>query len=81
MPRRTVDGGRVGPPSGLPMADAMALLPADERQILFCAASLHWSVDRIADVVDLPSEVVKLRLHDALRRLLGHAPRHPPGTP
>ncbi|MCV7424817.1 sigma-70 family RNA polymerase sigma factor [Mycobacterium yunnanensis] len=78
MPRPPADGARLG---ACPLAEAMALLPSDERRILFCAASLHWSVDRIAGAVGLPSEIVKLRLHDALRRLLGSVPRRPPGRP
>jgi len=59
----------------------MTLLPAVQRDILFCASSLSWSVERIAHDFGLPSDVVKLHLHDALRRLLGHVPVSPPGTP
>jgi hypothetical protein len=32
----------------------MTLLPADEREILFCASSLSWSVERIARDFGLP---------------------------
>jgi len=82
LPRHSVGGGRSGPPiHRLPLAEAMTLLPAVERDILFCASSLSWSVERIARDFGLPSDVVKLRLHDALRRLIGHAPVSPPGTP
>ena len=63
------------------LAKAMTGLPADEREILFCASSLRWSVERIAGDFGLPSDVVKLRLHDALRRLLGQAASCPPGMP
>jgi DNA-directed RNA polymerase specialized sigma24 family protein len=82
QPRRPASSGRVGPSANrLPLAEAMTLLPADEREILFCASSLSWSVERIARDFGLPSDVVKLRLHDALQRLLGHVPMNPPGTP
>lgn len=63
------------------LAKAMTGLPADEREILFCASSLKWSVDRIACDFGLSADVVKLRLHDALRRLLGYAASRPPGMP
>ncbi|KQY10019.1 hypothetical protein ASD37_06635 [Mycobacterium sp. Root135] len=63
------------------LATAMTGLPVDEREILFCASSLRWSVERIAGDFGLSSEVVKLRLHDAMRRLLGHAASCPPGMP
>jgi DNA-directed RNA polymerase specialized sigma24 family protein len=82
LPRRSVGGDRPGPlVRRLPLAEAMTLLPADERKILFCATSLSWSVERIAHDFGLPSDIVKLRLHDALRRILGHVPANPPGTP
>ncbi|MCV7135002.1 hypothetical protein H7J06_18640 [Mycobacterium hodleri] len=82
LPRRSVRSDRLGSTATrLPLAEAMTLLPADEREILFCASSLSWSVERIARDFGLPSDVVKLRLHDALRRLLGHVPTNPPGTP
>jgi sigma-70-like protein len=82
LPRRSAGSGRPGPPaSRVPLPEAMTLLPADEREILFCASTLSWSVDRIARDFGLPSDVVKLRLHDALQRLLGHVPMSPPGTP
>ncbi|WP_079923962.1 sigma factor-like helix-turn-helix DNA-binding protein [Mycobacterium sp. AT1] len=63
------------------LAKAMTGLPADEREILFCASSLRWSVERIAGDFGLSSDVVKLRLHDALRRLVGHTASCPPGMP
>lgn len=82
MSRRWAGSDRPGPPvRRVPLAEAMTLLPADEREILFCASSLSWSVERIAYDSGLSSDVVKLRLHDALTRLLGHVPLSPPGTP
>jgi DNA-directed RNA polymerase specialized sigma24 family protein len=57
------------------------LLPSDEREILFCACSLSWTVERIAFNFGVSPEVVKLRLHDALRRLVVHGASHPPGMP
>jgi DNA-directed RNA polymerase specialized sigma24 family protein len=47
----------------------MVLLPAEEREVLFHAYALSWTVERIACRLGLPRDVVKLRLHDALHRL------------
>ncbi|MCW2513635.1 MAG: hypothetical protein JWR11_2677 [Mycobacterium sp.] len=47
------------------------LLPVEEREVLFHAHVLSWTVERIACRLGLPRDVVKLRLHDALHRLRG----------
>jgi DNA-directed RNA polymerase specialized sigma24 family protein len=52
------------------LAEAMMSLPADERVILVRACHSSWSVERMAQHFDLSPDVVKVRLHDALRRLL-----------
>ncbi len=48
----------------------MMVLSAEERDILFHANYLGWPVERIARHFDMPADVVKLRLHEALHRLL-----------
>lgn len=60
---------------------AMARLPDHEREILYRASSLNWPVERIARDLGLPSDVVKLRLHDALHRLVEFAVTQSPGMP
>jgi DNA-directed RNA polymerase specialized sigma24 family protein len=50
---------------------AIAHLTRDERVILVRAVYWGWSVQRIADQFGLSEEIVKLRLHDAARSLLG----------
>lgn len=74
---------RAGTLKGMRIIDAtaMARLPDQEREILYCASSLKWSVERIARDLGLTSDIVKLRLHDALHRLLGFTVTGPPGTP
>jgi DNA-directed RNA polymerase specialized sigma24 family protein len=47
----------------------MTLLPAEEREILLRAHSWGWPVERIACHFEIPDDLVKLRLHDALERL------------
>jgi DNA-directed RNA polymerase specialized sigma24 family protein len=66
MPRRSAGGNRRR------IAEAMMLLPAEERAVLFHAHFLGWPVDRIARHLEIPDDMVKLRLHDALRRLLAN---------
>jgi DNA-directed RNA polymerase specialized sigma24 family protein len=63
------------------LAEAMLLLPADERAILLRARDSGWSVERIARHFDVPPDVVKRRLHDALRRLLADVDTPAPGEP
>jgi DNA-directed RNA polymerase specialized sigma24 family protein len=47
----------------------MALLPAEERDILFHAYCLRWTVERIACHFDVSPDIIRLRLHEALQRL------------
>jgi DNA-directed RNA polymerase specialized sigma24 family protein len=68
MPRRSAGGNRI--------AEAMVLLPAEEREILYHAHYLGWTVERIAGHFEIPDDIVKLRLHDALQRLLPRAAAH-----
>lgn len=68
MPRRSAGGNRI--------AEAMVLLPAEEREILYHAHYLGWTVERIAGHFEIPDDIVKLRLHDALQRLLPCAAGH-----
>lgn len=63
------------------LAEAMMSLPAEERVILFRACHSSWSVEQIARHFDLPPDVVKVRLHDALQRLLAVSASRQPGTP
>jgi DNA-directed RNA polymerase specialized sigma24 family protein len=59
----------------------MMSLPADERVILVHARHSSWSVEQIARHFDLSPDVVKVRLHDALRRLLAGSANGRPDTP
>jgi DNA-directed RNA polymerase specialized sigma24 family protein len=63
------------------LAEAMMSLPADERVILIWACDTSWSVERMAQHFDLSPDVVKVRLHDALRRLLAGSAKGQPDTP
>jgi DNA-directed RNA polymerase specialized sigma24 family protein len=55
----------------------MMLLPAEEREILLRAHFWGWPVERIACHFELPDDIVKVRLHNALVKLRaldeGHA--------
>jgi DNA-directed RNA polymerase specialized sigma24 family protein len=66
MPRWSAGGNRRR------IAEAMTHLPAEERAVLYHAHFLGWPVERIACHFDIPDDMVKLRLHDALRRLLAN---------
>ena len=68
MPRRSAGETRI--------AEAMVLLSAEEREILYHAHYLGWTVERIAGHFGLSDDDVKLRLHDALQRLLPRAAGH-----
>jgi DNA-directed RNA polymerase specialized sigma24 family protein len=59
----------------------MALLPAEERDILFHAYWLRWTVERIARNFDVSPDIIRLRLHEALQRLLAGTASLPRGTP
>ena len=69
MPRAS-GGSRCGPPQcRRRIAEALALLPAEERDILFHAYCLRWTVERIACHFDVSPDIIRLRLHEALQRL------------
>jgi DNA-directed RNA polymerase specialized sigma24 family protein len=52
------------------LLDAIGRLTAEERTILSRAYGSGWTVDEIAERQCLSREVVRGRLHDALRHLL-----------
>jgi RNA polymerase sigma factor (sigma-70 family) len=71
MPRRSAGGNQRGPRQyRRRIAEAMTLLPAEERDILLHAHYSGWSMEQIANHFGLSNELVKDQLHDALQRLL-----------
>lgn len=62
---------RRGPPQDRRrVTDVIGQWPAEELDILWHAHYFGWTVEKIADRFDLSDDIVKLRLHDALQRLL-----------
>jgi RNA polymerase sigma-70 factor, ECF subfamily len=51
------------------VARALAALPLDQREVVVLRYHLDWSIDEIAEAVDIPAGTVKSRLHRALQRL------------
>lgn len=51
------------------LARALARVPIDQRTVLVLRFHLDWSMDQIAETLDLPPGTVKSRLHRGLRRL------------
>jgi RNA polymerase sigma factor (sigma-70 family) len=59
------------------LARAIATLPLDQRAVVVLRYHLDWSIDHVADALDIPTGTVKSRLHRALQRLeqqLGERP-------
>lgn len=51
------------------LARALARLALDQRTVLVLRFHLDWSLEQIAEALDLPPGTVKSRLHRGLRRL------------
>ena len=51
------------------LLDAIRHLSEEERLVLSRAYGAGWTVDEIAERQSLPAELIRRRLHDALRRL------------
>lgn len=51
------------------IARALATLPVDQREVVVLRFHLDWTVDAIAEALEVPSGTVKSRLHRALARL------------
>lgn len=51
------------------VAAALAQLPLDQREVVVLRYHLDWTIDEIAQVIDIPAGTVKSRLHRALQRL------------
>jgi DNA-directed RNA polymerase specialized sigma24 family protein len=70
VPRWSAGDNRRGPPQDRRrVIEALTVLPAEEREILLRAHYWGWPVERIACHFEIPDDLVKLRLHDALERL------------
>jgi RNA polymerase sigma-70 factor (sigma-E family) len=63
----TAPGG--GPDLRLTMLDALARLPARDRAIVILRFWEDWSVERVADVLGIPSGVVKAQTRRSLAKL------------
>jgi RNA polymerase sigma factor (sigma-70 family) len=59
------------PPTRRRIRDAVGQLSAQERAVLWHAHYLGWSVEQIAEQLDVSIDTVKLRLHEAAVALLG----------
>ncbi|WP_319449859.1 MULTISPECIES: sigma factor-like helix-turn-helix DNA-binding protein [unclassified Mycobacterium] len=70
VPRWSAGDNRRGPQQDRRrVIEALTLLPAEEREILLRAHYWGWPVERIARHFEIPDDLVKLRLHEALERL------------
>lgn len=75
--RRSVTVADVGDRAGAPepeasdarLAQAMAVLPEQQRAVVVLRFHLDWSLERIAVALDVPVGTVKSRLHRALAAL------------
>lgn len=62
-------GGEPTMPADPAMARALAQLPVDQRAVVVLRFHLDWSVDQVAEALQIAPGTVKSRLHRALRRL------------
>lgn len=69
-PLLTVErGGELPAPADPAMARALARLSLDQRAVVVLRFHLDWSVDQVAEALQIAPGTVKSRLHRALGRL------------
>jgi RNA polymerase sigma-70 factor (ECF subfamily) len=59
------------------LARALARLPIDQRAVVVLRFHLDWSVEEVAEALDVAPGTVKSRLHRALQKLATMLEEHP----
>ena len=65
-------GGELPTPSDPAVARALRALPAGQRAVVVLRLQLDWSVEAVAEALEISPGTVKSRLARALARLRGH---------
>lgn len=68
-PLRDVDRPDIEGVSDPALARALLRLPLDQRTVVVLRFHLDWSIDQVADALEISPGTVKSRLHRGLRRL------------
>jgi len=65
-------GGQLPTPSDPAVARALRVLPAGQRAVVVLRLRLDWSVEAVAEALEISPGMVKCRLSRALARSRGH---------